>query len=1001
MAGSVRLDGVATRVSSPRFIGRETELARLEGLFKAAASEDRAATVLVGGEAGVGKSRFVSELAARVRDEGGLCVTGSCLELVDAALPFGAIVQMLRSLHRELDPATMAAVAGPAEEALAALLPELHAASDAAGAPITLFEQLLGLFGRLGDRVPTLLVLEDLHWADRSTRDLLVFLARNLRDERILLVGTYRSDDLHRRHPLRATLAELERAAVAERIELERFDHDEMRQMLGAILDREPETELLERTFRRSEGNAFFAEELLAAGDACDNALPESLRDIILARVDTLPEDVQQSLRVIAVIGRRADHRLVAALSDIPERELLDGLREAVAQQVLLTDADGLTYQFRHALVHEAVYDDLLPGERVRLHARFAELLAANPELFEGGEAALAGELACHWSAAHDNRRALPAALEAARAAERMYAYPEALAHAERALALWEQVADAEAIAGMRHVDVVRFAASQAELGGFEDRALHFIRAAADEVDPIEDPVTAGLVHERWGRYLWMLSAPTDEVLAHCEEAVRLVPPDAGTPRARVLATHGQQLMLARRDSVAIEVCREAIALAQQLGDRVIEGHARNSLGSSLADQGEIDDGLEQLHLAYQIALDTRSWGDAVRAVINEGGALAGVGRHEEALAISIRGAELARAHGLDRAYGAPVRLHICESLFLQGRWDEYEEQMREVDAIDPTGNSASNALGAWAVLLAARGEIKEANAYLARMTEALDARAAGDDRLVLADIELQILVESGDADAAVARVQRVIEADLGSVTSCDTDIILFLNGLDAAADAAVRARERHDAEREQVLRFAADELFEIFRLQVSAYRRAAARPAWIGAFRHQGELEAARASGADDASGWASLASEWDALGVPPRVAYAHWREGEALLAAGDRPAATVALRAAYGTARELPWARVRDRVAELARRARIDLGKAASAAASPAEQLGLTAREQEVLALVAEGRTNRQIAEVLFISTKTASVHVSNILAKLHVSNRAEAGATARRLGLDRLPR
>src|SRR5262249_23282212 len=155
----------------------------------------------------------------------------------------------------------------------------------------------------------------------------------------------------------------------------------------------------------------------------------------------------------------------------------------------------------------------------------------------------------------------------------------------------------------------------------------------------------------------------------------------------------GQQLMLARRDTAAIEVCREAIALAQELGDRVIEGHARNSLGSSLADQGDIDGGLEQLHLAYEIALDTRSWGDAVRAVINEGGALAGIGRHDEALEISIRGAELARAHGLDRAYGASVRLHICESLFLQGRWDEYEEQLREVAAINPSGNGMSNAL--------------------------------------------------------------------------------------------------------------------------------------------------------------------------------------------------------------------------------------------------------------------------------------------------------------------
>src|SRR5262245_60970038 len=258
LAGCTTIGPVPTRVSSPRFVGRQRELDRLEELYKIAATEERAATVFVGGEAGVGKTRLVSELAQRVRDQGGLCISGTCLELVDRALPLGPIVQALRALHRALDPITLEAVIGPAHDALARLLPELDRAPDAdAGLTTALFEQLLGVLERLGDRVPTLIVLEDIHWADHSTRDLLVFLARNLREARVLIVATFRSDDLHRRHPLRAVLAELDRSSAATRIELDRFDRDELRELLGSILGDEPPADVVDRTFRRSDGNAF------------------------------------------------------------------------------------------------------------------------------------------------------------------------------------------------------------------------------------------------------------------------------------------------------------------------------------------------------------------------------------------------------------------------------------------------------------------------------------------------------------------------------------------------------------------------------------------------------------------------------------------------------------------------------------------------------------------------------------------------------------------------
>ena len=592
-----------------------------------AAAEEHASTVLIAGEAGVGKSRLVAEFAARVSDAGGVVAVGSCLELVDRAMPFGPVVQALRELFGPMDePARRAIVAGAHNAHSGACCPScvLDDSASVEDEGAALFEQLLGVLTRLGDRAPTVIVLEDLHWADHSTRDLFLFLARNLRDARVVVVGTYRSDDLHRRHPLRGLLAELERSGAAPRLELERFDRDEVIELVAAIRGATPDTALVDRTYDRSDGNAFFAEELLAAEDCCGvDALPESLRDILLARIDALTEAAQRVLRVVAVIGREADHRLLRELSDLDDAELDAGLRDAVGHQVLVTEPDGLAYRFRHALVHEAVYEDLLPGERVRLHARVASLLSDHPEWLDGGASALAGELACHWYAAHDVPRALLAAVDAARHAELMHAYPEALVHIERALELWPQFSDAEAQVGMDHVSVLRYAARQAEHAGSIDRALQFARQASVEVDEAVDPVVAGLVQERIGRYQWMLKRDTDDAIVHVRKAVQLVPAEPPTEaRAQVLATLGQHLMVSGASREAVAACEEAISVALVVGAPTIEGHARNSLGSALANLGMVEAGLDELGRARDLAAANQAWGDLARAAVNQGSVL-------------------------------------------------------------------------------------------------------------------------------------------------------------------------------------------------------------------------------------------------------------------------------------------------------------------------------------------------------------------------------------------
>jgi DNA-binding CsgD family transcriptional regulator/tetratricopeptide (TPR) repeat protein len=985
---------VPTRVSSSRFVGRRAELTRLEESWKAAVVDERAATVLLSGEAGVGKSRLVAELVARI-PEPSLVLFGQCFDLVDRAMPFGPIVQVMRTLHRTLDEATLEAVIGPGRDELAVLLPELHTPAREGIVSGALFEQLLGAFERLTERVPTLLVLEDLHWADRSTRELFAYLARSLRTASMVLLGTYRSDDLHRRHPLRSVLAELDRSGAVERIELARFDRDEVRELISAIVGSEPSAELLDRTYRRSDGNAFFAEELLAVDDAYHASMPPTLREIVLARVDGLSEPAQYVLRCAAVIGRSADHRLLEAAAGIPREDLLAGLRDAVEHQILVTDVDGLEYRFRHALVREAVEDDLLPGDRVALHTRVAEVLAEHPVWFDGGAAQLLAELACHWDSARDAPRALVAALDAARAAEQIYAYGDALDHAEQVLALWAQVPDAEARTGMRHVDMMRYAATQAEMSGSTDRALDYTRSAIAEIDPVDDPIVAGLLHERFGRYLWMLARSWSDILEHCREAVRLVPVEPSAARAKVLATLGQQLMLAGRDDEAMSVCEQAIAVAQAVGEPVIEGHAHNSFGTILAGIGRLDEGLAELHRARALALETESWADVARAAVNEGGALQTTARDEEALAISLDGAEIARAHGLDRAFGAFLRLNAVEALRALGRWDEADEQLREVESVDPLGIDAWRLAEQRCLLAVGRAQFETARAEAARMEQLVGHAGAVRDHLAIEHVHIAIAGWSGDESGAFEQALVALREPVEDLRLCsDVSIEVIVEGLAAGASVAARTREPEArAEYLEHVRELGGQLDDA----VATDRWGGGHPGALDALRGHIAAETARAARSDDGPSWLAVAEMWSSYGMRPREAYGRLRATEAFVRDDDRDAAASSARDAYACAADIGWICVRDAVASLARRARLDLGAVASAVASPADRFGLTARELDVVALVAEGRTNRQIADALFISAKTASVHVSNILAKLGVTNRGEAAAAARRLGLD----
>ena len=1016
-AGRAILVAMTATLTSATFVGRTEELARL------AAAADRAAAgtptaVVVGGEAGVGKTRLVGELVASARQAGATVLVGGCVELGGEGLPFAPLIEALRGFVRDLDEPELAQlVPGRARVELARLLPELGPGGpgpDAAGSWVggpgaeprgsglgseqrRLFELLLVLLERLGSERPAVLVVEDLHWADRSTRDLLAFLVRNLRHGRLLLVMTYRSDELHRRHPLRPFLAELDRGRRAERLELARFGRDEVAAQLAGIQGTPAPPELTERIHARSDGNAFFVEEL-AATAAADGELPPSLRDTLLARIELLAEPTQQVLGVAAAAGARVGHDLLAEVAGLPDAELLAGLREAVSAHVLLVAADDGAYGFRHALVKEAVYAELLPGERTRLHARFAAALAGRDA---GGDPGLAAELAWHWYAAHDLERALPAAVEAGRAAERAFAYAEAQRQFERALELWDRVPGATA--GLDKAELLARAGEAAANAGAADRAVALVRGALAEVAPGRDPLLAGQLTERLGFHLRIAGRPG--AMEAYQEAIGLVPPGPTVERARVLAGLGQALMLRARFAEAIATCEEAIQVARAAGSPAVETHALCSLGTAMARIEDPDDGLAALGEARRLAAELGLAKDEARACVNLSDLLNDLGRLEEAVVVAMEGIEVATAAGLRRTFGVFLAGNAAAALYNQGRWDETAELTAAyLELGDDEDLNTVTLRQSMAMLDAGRGHFESALGHVRAAR-----RLAGDEFIAvqyppnLAAAEAEVAAWRGrleEAAAAVAGGLAALQGPLVDLRAC----LLLAIGLRVEGERARLATARHDHETLTDARLVADEL-----VQWARGTFAGSRVAWRRAVLATCEAEWARVQGEPDPERWLAAVAAWEESGHPYPLAVARWRAAEALLAGrGDRTLVAELLRRSHATASGLGAEPLRGELERLARLGRVDLrprdpsGAPAGPTPEPTDAaaagvaLGLTARELEVLTLVAEGRSNRQVAEALFISAKTASVHVSNILAKLGVASRVEAAAVAHRHGL-----
>lgn len=977
--------------SDPPFVGRTEELDRLMDRL-AAARRGEPTACLLAGDAGVGKTRLLTEVVRGARDEDMTVLVGHCVDLGDVGLPYLPFTEILRGV------ADVSAGADGPLGRYPVLGPLLGGGSGASGGTATadsassglagqlhLFDAVAALLSEVSGARPTLLVIEDLHWADQSTRDLVRFLLSRLDRQQLLVVGSYRADDLHRRHPLRPLLAELARLKHVERIHLPPLPDADIAVLVRAMHTDGLADSALSRIVHRAEGNAFYAEQLVQASiDRETDTIPVALADVLLARLEQLPAAAARVARIAAVAGRRVQHALLRDATGLSDADLDAALREAVTRHVLLPREDQ-TYAFRHALLREAAYSDLLPGERVRIHALFAELLAKG--VTWTGSAA---ELAYHRRESHDLPGALVAAIAAADEAHRLGAPAERLHQLQGALELWSAVPEAAELTGRDEVSLMLSASNAATQAGEPQRAVALTRAALERVDsPSDLELTARL---RYTLAQNLITVDLDQAAyAETSAALALLPAQPpSVARTWASATHVRTAFFVDDLDGAHRAAEEALAAAEALG--IDAAWADTMISLARMEQRRGDSGAVTARLEQAYARARRSGDPEVEiraayslAVVRyEAGDLTGALRWLDGGVH--RAAELGLTWSL---YAADMRHLQVVARYVAGDWDGSLQAADLTGAGAPSSADYVSTAGLFVAVGRGSPEIDH------RLREELRASRDNPLRMQTAGSCAVDLASWTEPERALAIAQDTVE----TVSKLwGTEMLGFLRllalALAALANQAGSARivgddgavaagiERADQLIRQVRDIASASVDGRGPLGVEA-------AAWLA----RAEAEYGRAQGSRDPEPWRVVVDAFD-YGHVYEQARSRWRLAETLLAAEDRRAAADEARAAYDVALGLGARPLTEAVAALVRRGRLDAGLP-GAAGEPTPS-PFTPREREVLALLSRGRTNRQIGRELYISDKTASVHVSNILAKLGASGRTEAVAIAHRRGL-----
>ncbi|WP_185756956.1 helix-turn-helix transcriptional regulator [Nocardia bhagyanarayanae] len=952
-------------VVSGVLVGRAAEVAELADAFR----DEQVAAVLIGGEAGIGKSRLVAEFSGRL-DPSVLTPVGRCLEFGSTAVPFAPFVAALSSLVRRLGVDEVAALLPP-QPALARWLPQLAVRS---GLPAVesdrtqLFGEVLMLLEQLGARRPVVLVLEDLHWADQGTRELLAFLVANLAQRRILLIGTYRPAESG---PLRDLVAQLRRDPAVRMVAPQPLTRHEVGRQLAALLNSEPAPEAITRVFERSGGNPLFVEALSRSTEY----LPADLTDLLLSFLSGLGDASRVVVAAAAVIGSPVRHDMLAALSGLPAASLLAALRELTDRELLHATDTG--YEFRHVLIRQTVYEDLLPAERSRMHAALVEILrthraALPPPVYYA-------ELAHHAEASGDLRRALIAFWKTAAALDDAAAqlYP-----LQRVVDLWDRLPAAELLDTTRSAVLEQFAAA-CDRSGEVVRGITAVDDALAAVDPALDPSRAARLYRLRAALRSRTGAGPGADVDRALELLAAQPPTV--LRAEVLADRAVHRVFAGDPAGAAE---DATAVLRTLeshaeldfgpGDRPIPDSVRIARSTArahayrgLASADDIDTAIacfEQARRAAELSSDTRT---AVDVAVWESAVLVGAGRYEAAIGVVQRGLRAAQAAFRFEESGPILFVKWTQALTALGRWPEALGVVDDVQLSQLPPLSVAALRLSHARIALAQGDSQRA-LTLAEQVAALlgDGVWARQYRIQLHVLHTALAVQREDMAAARAVLDRSVADGTDVLTAYphETWPLVALSARVPQAPGELRA------------------------LADSMPRTSPVHLAHSAVFR-------AHTTGS--APDWSTAADAWAALRQPYEHAQALLAAADSAVTAGDRASATAALRLAVSRAADLGAVHILDAARQLARRSRLTVddspvGAASTNADSAPRGFGLTARELDVLRLIAEGMSNRSIATELFISPNTAGVHVSRILTKLGASSRTEAAAIAHRHNL-----
>jgi DNA-binding CsgD family transcriptional regulator/tetratricopeptide (TPR) repeat protein len=962
--------------TSHAMIGRQAELGALITAFERVDGEKRPDVVLVSGEAGVGKSRLVSELGRAVTARGGLVLVGRCVEFGGQVSPLSPLRHVLQTLVDGLDGDALELVVGPARGGLSVLVPDLGGTAPDGSSVVNVAELSLGVLRRLARRQSVVLVVEDLHWADASTLAWVSMVAAADWLGPVMVVGTFRNDELHRRHRLLPILAELARTARPQRVDVSRLEANECRAMVLAIGASIEDDDAVDSIVRRSGGVPFFLEEIVLAKAAGTETLSDVLREVVLARASQLDDESVEVLHAVAAASS-ISLEVLTAVSGLDDQTVTTILDELIATGLLVVTDERI--RFRHELGREVFEDEIGPGRRARCHAQLASALEAR-------EPSELGEIARHWSAAHEVSRAAEASIAAGRQAMRVGAPAEAEGHFGLALDLWDRVPAAERAAwDTDRGAVLMLAAAAAKYARRWDQAVGYARRATDEL-ACADANREGAAWLQLSE-LYRHTRRENERLDALTLALELLSDDPPSPeRARALANAALSAQWARRDEDKRRYAAQALAAADACGDRDARIAAHYAMSIVLLSDGEFELALAAARATVELCDHDAAPESLITALNGLTITFWSVGELEEVISSARRGVEVARRTGLGGPKASFLASKLVQGLVYLGRWDQAEREARELrDVFDPGINSGDWAL---ASMFTRQGRFEAARDSIERI------RLSPPDDPGNAPAWISFHVEYLVTDRQAVDALALIDPLVGPYGITSMPFLIAL-GVRALADQAEAAGPE-----------------EVGRIRRTA---AAALPRWFAYLEANLEIDALdriainmakaeqqRLNGVAAPSSWELIASKLQEMGEPYFEAYARYRCGQAHLAgvAGRshvaRRAAERELSAARAITARLGAAPLLADVEALARAANVPLVEPqldeplVDTAPNP---FGLTSREREILDLIAQGRTNGEIGKQLFICSRTASVHVSHILRKLGVSNRVEAARIAHR--------